>query len=312
MKNKIVVVGSSNTDMVIRVNHIPQPGETIIGHDFMTNQGGKGANQAVAAVAMNGEVVFVACLGNDGFGRQSKTMMKERGIDIRFVRLIPDVPTGCAMIAVDDKGENSIVVSSGANAMLSSEDIDEAMDVIEKEAAVLLMQLESPIDTLTYAAAKAHAAGAIVVLNPAPFPSKPLPKDLLKNVDIVVPNETETAGMTGLLVESEGDMVYAIEAIQAKGIKHVIITAGGDGSYTLVDGKLHHQPALKVRTVDTTAAGDTYCGVLCVALRDGLSLKEAMKMASVAASLCTTREGAWSSVPTREEVLEKMKELEVS
>lgn len=301
-KKKIVVAGSSNTDMVIRVEHIPQPGETIIGHDFMTNQGGKGANQAVAAAAMGDGVVFVARLGDDSFGRQSREILASRGIDTRFVHLTPDVPTGCAMIAVDDKGENSIIVAGGANALLSRADIDEAADVITGEASLLLMQLESPIDTLTYAAAKAHAAGVTVVLNPAPFPKEPLPEALLRNVDLIIPNETEAARMTGLPVETEADMLRAMQAIQAQGVEQVIITAGAAGSYALIDGTLYHQPALTVTPVDTTAAGDTYCGTLCVALRDGSTLVQAMQRASIAASLSTTRMGAWASIPTRAEV----------
>ena len=302
MKNKIVVIGSSNTDMVIRVDHIPQPGETVMGHGFMTNQGGKGANQAVAAASLGDDVVFVARLGDDSFGHQALATLTAKGLDTQFVTLTPGVATGCAMIAVDDRGENSIIVESGANAALSKADIDAAAQVITDEAAIVLMQLESPIDTLTYAAQLAHQAGVTVVLNPAPVPSQPLPDALLRNVDIIVPNETEAARMTGLPVDAEADMQPAIEAIRSKGVECVIITAGSAGSYTLADGALHRQPALPVKPVDTTAAGDTYCGALVVGLRDGLSLADAMKTASVAASLSTTRMGAWASIPSKEEV----------
>lgn len=301
-RKKIIVAGSSNTDMVIRVEHIPVPGETIIGHDFMTNQGGKGANQAVAAAAMGDDVVFIARLGDDSFGRQSKEILSKRGIDTRFVHLTPGVPTGCAMIAVDDRGENSIIVAGGANALLSRADIDEAASMIRDEAALLLIQLESPLDTLIYAADIAHRAGVKVMLNPAPFPKVPLPEELLRNVDIVIPNETEAARMAGLPVETEDEMLRAMVAIHAQGVEQVIITAGAAGSYALIDGTLYHQSALKVSPVDTTAAGDTYCGTLCVALRDGSSLPQAMRRASVAASLSTTRMGAWASIPTRDEV----------
>lgn len=303
-RKKLIVVGSSNTDMVIRVGHIPVPGETIIGQDFMTNQGGKGVNQAVAAAAMGDDVVFIARLGDDTFGRQSKEILAARGIDTRFVHLTPGVPTGCAMIAVDDKGENSIIVASGANALLSRADIDEAAAMIRHEAALLLMQLESPLDTLIYAADMAHQAGVKVVLNPAPFPQRPLPDELLKNVDLIIPNETEAAHMTHLPVETDDEMLRAMTAIHSQGVAQVIITAGAAGSYALADGTSYHQSALKVTPVDTTAAGDTYCGTLCVALRDGCSLPQAMQRASVAASLSTTRMGAWASIPSREEVNE--------
>lgn len=310
MKNKIIVIGSSNTDMVIRVDHIPQPGETVMGHSFMTNQGGKGANQAVAAASLGDDVVFVARLGDDSFGHQALTTLTAKGLDTRFVTLTPGVATGCAMIAVDDRGENSIIVESGANAKLCRADIDAAASVITDEAAVVLMQLESPIDTLTYAARLAHEAGVKVVLNPAPFPAQPLPEALLQNVDLIVPNETEAARMTGLPTQSEADMQPAIEAIMAMGVPQVIITAGSAGSYTMTNGALCHQEAFPVQPVDTTAAGDTYCGALCVGLRDGKPLAEAMKTAGVAASLSTTRMGAWASIPTKEEVEEKMKNEE--
>ena len=301
-KKKIIVVGSSNTDMVIKVDHIPLPGETIIGSDFMTNQGGKGANQAVAAASFGDDVVFVARLGDDAFGRQALSILQRKGLDTQFVTLTEGVPTGCAMIAVDCKGENSIIVASGANAALTSADIEAASDIIRKETAILLMQLETPVPTLIHAARTAHEAGVKVVLNPAPFPAEPLPAELLRNVDLIIPNETEAARMTGLPVVTEDDMLAAIRAIQAQGVSEVIITAGAAGSYTLIDGQLYNQPALKVVPVDTTAAGDTYCGALCVALRDGLDLAEAMRLASTAASISTTRMGAWASIPSRDEV----------
>lgn len=307
-KDKIVVIGSSNTDMVIRVDHIPQPGETVMGREFLTNQGGKGANQAVAASSLGQGVVFVARLGDDSFGHDALDTLSTKGLDTRFVTLTPGVATGCAMIAVDDRGENSIIVASGANAALSCADIDAAADVIRQEAAIVLMQLESPIETLTYAARMAHEAGARVVLNPAPFPSTPLPEALLSNIDLIVPNETEAARMTGLSVETEADMLPAIEAIRKKGVHDVIITAGAAGSYTLVNGTLLHQQAFPVKPVDTTAAGDTYCGALCVALRDGLPFATAMRRASAAASLSTTRLGAWASIPSLEEVEAKLNE----
>ena len=306
-KRKIVVVGSCNTDLVIKVDHLPLPGETIIGRDFMTNQGGKGANQVVAARRMGDEVVFVARVGNDGFGQQSLHLLEQEGLDPQYVHQTEGVPTGIAMIAVDEKGENSIIVASGANASLSRQDMDAVKEMIEQETAVLLMQLESPLDTLMYVAEMAHKAGVQVVLNPAPFPKEPLPASFLQNIDIIIPNETEAARMVGFDVVTEDDMLRAMQVIQQRGVEQVIITAGKAGSYTQLSGKLYNQPAFPVKPVDTTAAGDTYCGVLCVGLRDGLSLKDAMKQASTAASLSTTRLGAWPSIPQREEILGAMK-----
>ena len=206
---KIIVVGSCNTDMVIRVDHLPEPGETIIGHDFITNQGGKGANQAVAVKRLGGETAFIARLGNDDFGAKSLRLLTEEGIDTSFVRLTNGVSTGVALIPVDDKGENSIIVSSGANALLSPLDIEEAEPLFEK-ASILLMQLETPVPTLISAARLAKQFGAKVVLNPAPYPKEPLPIELLELVDIITPNETEAAGMSGVKVLDEESTLQAI------------------------------------------------------------------------------------------------------
>lgn len=299
--NKIVVIGSCNTDMVIKVDHLPKPGETILGYDFMTNQGGKGANQAVAVARLGGNISFVACLGNDSFGKQSLQLLKEESIDTTFVRLTDNAPTGVALIPVDEKGENSIIVSSGANALLSKSDVEKAQSLIES-AEVLLMQLETPVDTLIEAARIAHAAGVKVVLNPAPYPKNPLPKEFLELVDIVTPNETETSMMAGVEVTDEVSMLKAIYEIQEMGIQQVIMTAGSRGAFTVVDGKLTNIPAFKTQTIDTTAAGDTFCGALCVAISEGRPIEEAIRFANKAASISVTRMGAWRSIPKREEL----------
>ena len=301
-KQKIVVVGSCNTDMVIRVDHLPEPGETIIGHDFITNQGGKGANQAVAVRRLGGEIAFVARLGNDGFGTKSLRLLTEEGIDTYFVRLTEGVSTGVALIPVDDKGENSIIVSSGANALLSSADI-EAAEPLFQNASILLMQLETPVPTLISAARLAKKYGARVVLNPAPYPKEPLPSELLQLVDIITPNETEAAGMSGIKVTDEASALQAIREIQKQGVGTVIITAGASGAYTTIEGQLVRIPTTKVEVVDTTAAGDTFCGALCVALSKGTDTIEAIRFANKAAALSVTRIGAWMSIPFEKELL---------
>ena len=301
---KVVVIGSCNTDMVIKVDHLPLPGETIIGHDFMTNQGGKGANQAVAAARMGGETLFIARVGEDGFGRQSVNLLKEEGIDTRYVKLTPGASTGIAMIPVDEKGENSIIVSSGANALLSIEDIEAARTEI-CGAKILLMQLETPVTTLVRAAEMAHGEGVMVVLNPAPFPKKPLPSELLRNLDLITPNETEAAAMSGVEVKDESSAMRAICEIQKLGVERVVITAGSSGAYTEEHGTLIHVPAFKTKVVDTTAAGDTFCGALSVALAQGKVLVDAIRMANKAASISVTRMGAWRSIPHVNEVVEK-------
>lgn len=298
---KIIVVGSCNTDMVIRVDHLPEPGETIIGHDFITNQGGKGANQAVAVKRLGGETAFIARLGNDDFGAKSLRLLTEEGIDTSFVRLTDGVSTGVALIPVDDKGENSIIVSSGANALLSPLDIEAAKPLFEK-ASILLMQLETPVPTLISAARLAKQFGAKVVLNPAPYPKEPLPMELLELVDIITPNETEAAGMSGVKVLDEESALKAICEIQKQGVGNVIITAGASGAYTSTEGQLVRIPSEKVEVVDTTAAGDTFCGALCVALSKGTDMVQAIRFANKAASLSVTRLGAWMSIPYEKEI----------
>ena len=295
------MVGSCNTDMVIRVDRLPLPGETIIGHDFMTNQGGKGANQAVAVQRLGGETAFIARLGNDDFGRNSLRLLTEEGIDTQFVRLTDGISTGVALIPVDDSGENSIIVSSGANAMLSPDDI-EAAEPLFHRAAILLMQLETPVPTLISAARLAKRNGAKVVLNPAPYPKQPLPVELLEMVDIITPNETEAAGMSGVKVTDEDSALEAICEIQRRGVGKVIITAGAAGAYTSLEGKLVCIPTVKTEVVDTTAAGDTFCGALCVALSKGTDIVEAIRFANKAASLSVTRIGAWMSIPYEREL----------
>ena len=294
-KKKIIVVGSCNTDMVIRCDHLPLPGETIIGHDFITNQGGKGANQAVAVKRLGGDTAFVARLGNDDFGAKSLRLLTEEGIDTSCVRLTDGVSTGVALIPVDDSGENSIIVSSGANAMLSPADIGAAEPLFE-DAAILLMQLETPIPTLISAAKLAKRHGATVVLNPAPYPKEALPDELLQLVDIITPNETEATGMSGIKVTGEETAINAIGEIKKQGVDKVIITAGAAGAYTEIDGKLTRIPAVKTDVVDT------FCGALCVALSRGADIADAIAYANKAASLSVTRIGAWMSIPYEREL----------
>lgn len=300
-KKRIVVVGSCNTDLVIRTPRLPLPGETIIGHDFIINQGGKGANQAVAVKRLGGQTAFIARLGNDDFGAKSLRLLTEEGIDTSCVHLTEGVSTGVALIPVDDKGENSIIVSSGANALLSTADI-EASEHLFADASILLMQLETPVATLVSAARMAKKYGAKVVLNPAPYPKEPLPGELLEMTDIITPNETEAMGMSGVKVTDEDSALKAIGQIQRQGVGTVIITAGAAGAYTAIDGRLVHIPTVKTEVVDTTAAGDTFCGALCVALSKGTDIAEAIRFANKAASLSVTRIGAWMSIPYEREL----------
>lgn len=296
---KIVVLGSTNTDMVIKAERIPSPGETILGGRFLMNPGGKGANQAVAAARLGGAVTFVANVGADLFGREAKALFAKEGICTDFVLTDPREPSGVALIMVDVKGENCISVASGANAALSPEDIEAARGAIEK-AGVLLMQLETPVETVLCAARWAAAQGVPVVLNPAP--ARLLPAELLACLSLITPNEGEAELLTGVKVTDEATAQAAAAALCAKGVGRVVITMGSKGAYVYEDGRGTLVPAFPVKAVDTTAAGDVFNGALAVALTEGQTLAEAVRFAAKAASISVTRMGAQASAPYRTEV----------
>lgn len=300
MKN-IVVIGSSNTDMVVKTSHLPAAGETVLGGEFMMNAGGKGANQAVAAARYGERVVFVARVGDDMFGRQTLESLRRDGIDTSCVRVDSDRMSGVALISVNAEGENSIVVASGANMALGREDIDRAAEEIRR-ADVVLMQLEVPMATVEYAAEAAAAAGVPVILNPAPAPAGPLGAGLLSRIDVITPNRSEAARISGIEVTDMASARRAAEAIHAMGTRRVIITLGGEGSLIYDGGEFEHIGATRVEAVDTTAAGDTFNGVLAVGVAEGLSLARAAREASVAAAISVTRMGAQTAAPTRAEV----------
>jgi len=296
---KIVVLGSTNTDMVVKAARIPAPGETILGGRFLMNPGGKGANQAVAAARLGGDVVFVAKVGNDLFGREARSLFEKEGICTDYVLTDAEEPSGVALIMVDAKGENCISVASGANGALSPEDIKAARGVIEK-AGVLLMQLETPVETVLCAAQWAAAKGVPVVLNPAPACA--LPDGLLKCLSMITPNETEAELLTGVKVTCETSAARAAKALCAKGVKRVVITLGSKGAFVYSDGQGNLVPAVKVQAVDTTAAGDVFNGALAVALTEDHPLVAAVSFASKAAAISVTRMGAQASAPYRDEI----------
>lgn len=297
---KIIIIGSCNTDMVIKTARIPVPGETIIGGTFFMNPGGKGANQAVAVARLGGVATFVAKTGNDMFGRQSVDLYQSENINTDYVFSDPQRPSGVALISVDAHGENSIVVASGANAALLPKDIDHAREAIET-SSYLLMQLEVPMETIEYSADIASKKGVKIVLNPAPAAF--LPQSLIEKLYLITPNKTEAEMLTGIKVSDVESAKKAAKAISTKGVENVIITLGSDGSVVKEKDNYYHVEAYKVETVDTTAAGDTFNGALCVALSEGKELKEAVEFAAKAAALSVTRMGAQSSIPYRKEVL---------
>ncbi len=301
--NKIVVIGSSNTDMVVKTSHLPIGGETVLGGDFFMNAGGKGANQAVASARYGNKVVFVAKTGDDLFGRQVREALKEDKIITDYVFTDEEHPSGVALITIDKDAENCIVVASGANMYLTAEDIDKAKEEIIS-AKVVLMQLETPIQTVEYAARIAAQAGVPVILNPAPAPQESLSVELMKNLYLITPNRSEASRISGIEVTDLESAKEAAKAIYAMGTKSVIITLGSEGSL-IYDGENFTQiEATKVKAVDTTAAGDTYNGVLAGALAEGYHLIDAAREASIASAISVTRMGAQPAAPTREEIQE--------
>ena len=294
---RIMVIGSSNTDMTVRSRVLPGPGETVLGGDFMMGYGGKGANQAVAAKRLGGNVDFVCKLGKDLFGDNAIRHYREMGLDTVHI-FQSEKPSGVALIMVDDKAENSIVVASGANGDLDIEDIETLAPAIRR-SSILLLQLEIPMKTAESAARTAYEAGVMVVLNPAP--AAQLSEELMRCVSVLVPNESESSYISGVDVTDADSALEAVNVIKNKGAKDVIVTMGSKGSL-VCDGKVTFIPARKVKAVDTTAAGDTFCGALCVALAEGFRLEEAARFATAASSISVQRPGAQDSVPSREEV----------
>ena len=298
-KAPILVIGSSNTDMVIKSPHLPAPGETILGGTFFMAAGGKGANQAVAASRLGGKVAFIAKLGNDVFGNQALALFKKEKLDINAVIVDKKAASGVALINVDDKGENCIAVASGANANLLPADLKKSKSLIES-ASIVLMQLETPLETIWYAASIAAAKNKTVILNPAPACN--LPDDLYQHISIITPNELEAGMLTGTTVRNVEDAKKACEILHKKGVATVIITLGAKGALIYHQNKFQQVNAPKVKAVDTTAAGDVFNGALAVALAENKNIKEAVQFACKAASIAVTRLGAQASAPYRKEV----------
>jgi ribokinase len=301
MKNKsIVVVGSSNMDMVVKTDHIPVPGETVLSGSFFMNPGGKGANQAVAVSRLGGEVIFISKLGNDVFGKQFSQLFANEGINTTYLLSDDELPSGVALITVDKKGENSIVVASGANASMQITDLQQAREVI-RQAAILLVQLETPMEVVEWVIEEAAAHDVRVILNPAP--ANHLSEQLLTRVNILTPNTTEASAIAGIEVIDMKSAEAAAKRICAKGVKNVVVTMGPEGALLCAEGKCSIIPSVKVETVDTTAAGDVFNGALAVALSEDKSLEDAVAFASQAAAISVTRMGAQASIPHRNEVI---------
>jgi ribokinase len=285
--------------MVVKAERIPGPGETVLGGDFVMVPGGKGANQAVCAARLGAEVKLVARVGDDVFGETSLANFCSVGVDTEFVIRDPDHPSGVALIALDAKGENAIVVAPGANLALTPADVDRAADAI-RAADVVVLQLEIPAETVEHTIDLARSMGTRVVLNPAPI--RPMPREALGKVDVLVPNQHEAAELVGASSGAELDAESAARMLRELGALSVVITLGSRGAYVAGDTGEAFVEAFKVRAVDTTAAGDAFTASLACGIAEGMPIMEAARFAARVAAISATRMGAQSSMPSREEV----------
>lgn len=299
--SKIIVIGSSNTDMIVKVPRIPVPGETILGGKFIKAAGGKGANQAVAAARSGGEVTFIANTGDDTLGKEAIEGFKKEGINTDYIFVDQDAPSGVALIFVGDDGENSIAVASGANGTLAPSNIHQIDHVIAK-GDILLTQLETPLETIEAAIKIAKSYGVKVILNPAP--AQKLEDVLLQQIDILTPNQSEAELLTGIKVQDESSSVKAAEVLRSRGVETVILTLGARGAFVMTQQKQEMIPGFRVEAEDTTAAGDTFNGALAVGLADGKAMENAIIWANAAAALSVTRMGAQPSIPSQKEIRE--------
>lgn len=296
---KICVIGSLNMDLVVNVDEMPKKGQTLIGGNFKEVPGGKGANQAVAIAKLGGDVSMIGKVGNDGFGQTLINALKANNVKTDYIQ-IENCSSGVAMITVDKNAENSIVVAPGANFRVLREDIDKCIDSI-KQSDIVVVQLETPLDTIKYALQESKQLDKYTILNPAP--AVKLDEDIIKNVDLLTPNETELEILSGVKIENEEDIIKAGQVMIQKGVKQLIVTLGSKGSLYIDKDNVKFKESYKVDAIDTTAAGDSYTGALSVALSQDKDMDEAMDFASKVGALCVMKEGAQTSLPTIQDVL---------
>lgn len=304
---RVVVLGSSNTDMTVRLPRLPTPGETLLGGSFLNGPGGKGANQAVAARRAGAEVVFLTAVGDDPLGRLALEGYQREGIDVSHVLVVPEVPSGVALIMVDDAGENLIGVAPGANARFDPAAIDRLPDAVFDQGGVLLAGLEVPIESVARAVQRARQGGMRVILNPAPADLRIVEADLLPHVDILTPNRVEARTLAGLTTWDDPDWAWlAAASLRERGVSDVVVTCGSDGclvvSDALMAGGRHKLQAFPAVAVDTVGAGDAFNGALATAIAEGRPLLEAVRWAAAAAALSITQAGAQTALPFRDAI----------
>lgn len=295
----ITVVGSLNMDLVTYTGRMPVVGETIMGKSFKQIPGGKGANQADTIAKLGAQVRMIGCVGCDDMGNTLLECLKKDGVDVVLVKKVAGIATGIASITVDSEGNNSIIVVPGANNMLSPNDLEKSFDVI-KDSNVVVAQLEVPIETVCYVMKAAKQMGKLTILNPAP--ATELGDELLADVDILVPNDTELEILSGIKLKNEAEILRAANVLLDKGVRELIITLGSKGCMHVNKAGLKIYPAYQVTAVDTTAAGDSFIGAVAVAINEGKSLEEAIYFATAVGALTVTKEGAQSSLPLKGEV----------
>jgi ribokinase len=301
--DQIYVIGSSNTDMVVKAARLPAAGETLLGGDFLMVPGGKGANQAVAAARLGGQVVFVGNVGNDVFGERTIDGLHKEEINCDFVDRDQDLPSGVALIIVDERGENQIVVASGANNTLNTAQVDGALRGAP-EGAIVLIQLEIPLPTVSHIVRQAAGRRLRVIVDPAPVPPDGVPPEIIEGVYLITPNETEAKGLTGIEVVNESSAREAAKALLAAGAQNVVITMGSNGALLANSAGYEFFEPSNVKAVDTTAAGDCFNGALAAVLSRDRSLRESIQFASRAAAISVTRLGAQTSLPYADEILD--------
>lgn len=297
---KITVVGSLNMDLVVNVDKMPKVGQTVIGSNFKEVPGGKGANQAVAMARLNGQVNMIGKVGQDGFGKELLDSLKKDKVNIEYVKAEKNIASGVALITVNEDADNSIVVAPGANYELKKEDIDNCIDAIN-ESDIVVIQLEVPIDTVRYTLEKSKELNKYTILNPAP--AVKLGDEIIKNVDLLTPNETELEILSGIQIKEDKDILSAAKALINKGVKELIVTLGSKGALYINKDMHKMYKSYKVSAVDTTAAGDSFTGAVAVSLANDENIDKAIDFASKVGALSVTKEGAQSSLPYLEEVI---------